>query len=585
MDDADASLDLSTRSTWYADADADGYGDPASATDACAQPSSHVADSSDCDDTDAAVNPGATEVCDPDGTDEDCDGVADSDDPSVSGAPLTGWPDSDADGYGDSSSASRGFCGTSLPSSHVDNDDDCDDSDGRVNPDATEECWDAVDNDCDGTTDPDCFDESLAGTTLQPQTTNDYLGFAVAIGDHDGDGVDDLATAAWQSYSAGASYGELYLLQGPVSSGTHTITSEADLIVTGPSTGSYLGYSVDVAQDMNGDGYDELVGGAMAWSSKAGHVTVVYGPTTGTLGAASGDLVIEGASGARLGWFEARSVGDLDDDGFADLAAGAPAYSSYAGAVFIYSGLTTGTVAYDAADYAITGQAASDSLGTNLEAERDLDGDGIDDIVLGCGEVDEVYIFYGPLTADADTSSADLTIASSGDELGDEVSAGDFDDDGVVDLAVGAPTAAETAVDGGAVYVFAGPLSGTLSTSDAVFTLTNAEGATYMGDRFGDLHGDDLDGDGIEDLLVGARYLTLLSSYDGVVSVMLGPLSGTADVADGDLIFASSSGELANTLDVGDLDDDGLPDLLVGAYQYSTPYVDGAVFVFYGSQL
>ncbi|MCB9766044.1 MAG: putative metal-binding motif-containing protein [Alphaproteobacteria bacterium] len=146
VDDDDDSLDTSTQATWYADGDGDGYGDPDSATASCTQASGTVSDSSDCDDADAAVNPAATEVCD--GVDNDCDGVTDP--PSAADAD-TWYADSDGDGFGDASNPSVA-CDT--PSGYTDDDNDCDDTDGAVNPDAVEVC-DSVDNDCDGVTDPD----------------------------------------------------------------------------------------------------------------------------------------------------------------------------------------------------------------------------------------------------------------------------------------------------------------------------------------------------------------------------------------------------------------------------------------------
>ena len=100
-DDDDPSV--SDRSTWFADDDGDSYGGSSSA-EACDAPSGYVADSTDCDDSDATVNPGATEVCDSANLDEDCDGKADDADSAASGK-STAYRDADGDTYGNSSSA------------------------------------------------------------------------------------------------------------------------------------------------------------------------------------------------------------------------------------------------------------------------------------------------------------------------------------------------------------------------------------------------------------------------------------------------------------------------------------------------
>jgi hypothetical protein len=130
--------------TWYADADGDGYGEPGSTDIACSQPSGFVADATDCDDGDGAVNPGATELCD--GVDNDCDGSTDED----SAADASTWyADADGDGYGDAASTDRAC---SAPGGYVADASDCDDGDGDVHPGATETCS-GVDDDCDGTVD------------------------------------------------------------------------------------------------------------------------------------------------------------------------------------------------------------------------------------------------------------------------------------------------------------------------------------------------------------------------------------------------------------------------------------------------
>ena len=140
VDEADAS-DVST---WYADSDGDGYGGAGLSQDACAQPSGYVADATDCDDAEAAVNPAASELCN--GVDDDCDGSVDEDDALDAG---TWYADGDGDGYGDAGAA---LAACSQPSGTVTDATDCDDTDAAVSPAASELC-NGVDDDCDGSVD------------------------------------------------------------------------------------------------------------------------------------------------------------------------------------------------------------------------------------------------------------------------------------------------------------------------------------------------------------------------------------------------------------------------------------------------
>ena len=138
--------DATDASTWYADADTDGFGDPATSTEACDPPEGYVDNADDCDDEAIEVSPDATEVCD--GIDNDCDGDTDEGDAADA---QTWYFDSDEDGYGD---IARPLDSCDQPSGYVDNDEDCDDTNGLISPLADEVC-DSQDNDCDGDIDED----------------------------------------------------------------------------------------------------------------------------------------------------------------------------------------------------------------------------------------------------------------------------------------------------------------------------------------------------------------------------------------------------------------------------------------------
>ncbi|MCB9760224.1 MAG: hypothetical protein H6739_10350 [Alphaproteobacteria bacterium] len=142
-DDCDGEIDDAVGDLWYADVDGDGYGDPEAATESCEGASGTVADNTDCDDTRSDVFPGGEEVCDE--LDNDCDATVDE------GATTTFFQDLDGDGHGDVDFTTEACA---RPTGYADGDQDCDDADAAVNPDAAELC-DGIDNNCDGTVDED----------------------------------------------------------------------------------------------------------------------------------------------------------------------------------------------------------------------------------------------------------------------------------------------------------------------------------------------------------------------------------------------------------------------------------------------
>ncbi|MEI2675829.1 MAG: MopE-related protein [Chitinophagaceae bacterium] len=138
-DNCDGNIDEGVQTTYYADADGDTYGDAGSTTMACSAPEGYVADATDCNDADGAVNPGATEVCN--GIDDNCDGNTDE------GVLTTFYADADGDTHGDAA-ASVDAC--SAPEGYVASNDDCDDASSTVYPGAPEICNNGIDEDCDG---------------------------------------------------------------------------------------------------------------------------------------------------------------------------------------------------------------------------------------------------------------------------------------------------------------------------------------------------------------------------------------------------------------------------------------------------
>jgi MYXO-CTERM domain-containing protein len=134
--------DAEGTTTYYLDADDDGFGNELESTESCAPPDGYVLDATDCRDDDATVFPGAPEVCN--GLDDDCDALIDEN------LVTSWWPDGDGDGWG----AGLAINQCDAPSGYADRDGDCDDTDASVHPTADDIDGDGIDSDCDGTDGP-----------------------------------------------------------------------------------------------------------------------------------------------------------------------------------------------------------------------------------------------------------------------------------------------------------------------------------------------------------------------------------------------------------------------------------------------
>ncbi|HYV93663.1 MAG TPA: MopE-related protein, partial [Chitinophagales bacterium] len=157
-DDCDGAIDEGVTTTFYRDADSDGYGNASITTQGCSAPSGYVANSTDCNDANNAVHPGATDVCN--GTDDDCDGSIDED------ATFSTWyADADGDGYGNAFSSVNDCA---QPTGYVANSTDCNDANAQVHPGAADIC-NGIDDNCDGTT-----DENALVATVTPSGTVTY---------------------------------------------------------------------------------------------------------------------------------------------------------------------------------------------------------------------------------------------------------------------------------------------------------------------------------------------------------------------------------------------------------------------------
>jgi hypothetical protein len=550
---------------WYADFDGDLYGNAQSGTVLqCDPPSGYVATPTDCDDTDATINPDGIEICDAkviEGvahTDENCDGVADDDDPTVT-ATTTFYEDRDDDGHGDPATSVEACL---QPEGYAALGDDCDDTQTAVHPGSAELCGDGLDNDCDSVIDEPGDDAPTSWWA-----------------DSDGDGYGD----------DGDPFGSLSCDDPGGQASNDDDCDDGDVAVhPGASETWYDDVDSDCAGD---DDFDQDADGVEAetWGADCDDTNATIFPGAPETCANGGDDDCDGVSDEckALGWIygddlsdeagtSVAAPGDVSGDGVGDVLIGADLHDGV-GAFYILEGPVTGSAAIGGVATPVVGITALDWLGRSVAGAGDVDGDGTSDFLVGAPGVDDggadagaAYLFLGPTDPTWSTiDDADLAMQGEApdDLAGWSVSgAGDLTDDGQIDLVVGAVGRTTGGPDGGALYVVSGDERGTLDLVFAEARVLGTDGGDWAGHAVADAG--DLDGDGIADLLVGAPYADGAESFSGVAYLFYGPITGTLDASDAD---ATRYGDLAGdqagfaVAGAGDCDDDGLRDLLVGA--------------------
>ena len=354
-----------------------------------------------------------------------------------------------------------------------------------------------------------------------------------AAGDVNGDGFDDLVISTPNNDEAATNAGQVYLVLGKESDWSmDTPLSEADASYWGEAAEDWAGYAASGAGDVNGDGYHDLIVGALTNGEAApgaGQAYLVFGREVGwerdvSLSLADASYLGEGA--ADYAGTTVAGAGDVNGDGYDDVLVGAPYNSDaglHAGQVYLVLGRAQGwatDTSLSHADVSFLGEDTSDWAGYDtIAGAGDVNGDGLDDILVGVSNSDQgghrgqAYLLFGRTTGwgmNTPLSQADASFLgeSTTDSAGYDLSGvGDVDGDGIDDLIIASPDNDENGDTAGQVYLVLGRLDGW----NMDIPLWEAS-ASFFGEFVDDAAGGavsgagDADGDGYNDLLIGAPF-------------------------------------------------------------------------------
>jgi len=316
-----------------------------------------------------------------------------------------------------------------------------------------------------------------ADMTIYGAATYDYSGSAVASGDVNDDGYDDIIIGAYGADPGGRNYcGEVYVIFGSSSppSTVDLSTQSPDITIYGGVAEDRFGGAV-ASGNINGDEYDDIIIGAWGadppGGSWAGETYVIFGsdfttpPYTIDLSTTQADITVCGDDTYDMSG-DAVASGDINNDSYDDVIIGArgadPPGGSSAGETYVIFGSSFPLPPYTidlnsvSADLAVYGDDANDECGSAV-ASGDVNGDGYDDVISGAWSADppggdmagEAYVIFGssysspPYTVDLNTVSADITICGDDaeDSLGHAVASGNVYGDGYDDIIIGARSA------------------------------------------------------------------------------------------------------------------------------------------------
>lgn len=432
------------------------------------------------------------------------------------------------------------------------------------------------------------------GFAMKGIKKGDQCGFFVSsAGDVNGDGIADILIGARFGSSNGA--GQAYLVFGsnspwPSEIALSNLNGINGVIINGINHNDNFGVSVASAGDVNGDGIDDLLIGAWLAENHEGQSYVIFGkkgqwPAVLPIASLNGrnGFIIHGIQSGDLSGIAVSGAGDVNNDGIADILIGAFGANNFQGQSYIIFGSQDPWPPYiylsDINGYngCIINGIPGDSSGHAVSGAGDINGDGIDDIVIGPYSVDNIghtYVIFGTKKWPISINNTDLNGnngfaiygANPKDASGYSVKgAGDVNGDNIADILIGAPSAHDNI---GQSYVLFGsaqvwpawPAKINLRMLNGYngFAMDSVnEGGGWSVSGAGDVNGD-----GISDVIVGAinaSYVLFGNQQEWPALIYFGYLDGSNGFT-----INGVNGSAYAVSNAGDVNGDGIHDILIG---------------------
>ncbi|HEX4824204.1 MAG TPA: FG-GAP-like repeat-containing protein [Candidatus Polarisedimenticolaceae bacterium] len=431
-------------------------------------------------------------------------------------------------------------------------------------------------------------------TTVTPGQAFAQFGYAVAgAGDVNGDGFSDVIVGAWQYDDGESNEGAAFIYHG----GPNGLSTVPNATIEGNQAGGFFGWNVAAAGDVNGDGYGDVIVGAYAFDNpgaESGAAWVYRGSASGITGTRWDVTPVQ--TGAEAGWSVA-GAGDVNGDGYADVLIGAIHWdvaTTDEGADFIAYGGSSGPGAPQR--FGASLGTSFMRMGQLVASAGDVNGDGYSDVLVGMetwdgfggGDHGKVYLFMGGaagISANPASWSPEGSVPQQ--HFGSAAaSAGDVNGDGYGDIVIGASGYANGQTGEGRALVYLGGPGGPSPSPSWTFETDQASAALGNGQTSVSSAGD-VNGDGYSDVIVGASGWTEGGNTGaGKAWLFLGSASGLSPVPAWSVVGATFGNSLGYSVAcAGDVNADGYADVVIGE-RYNGDggnTQQGKAYVYYGN--